>query len=296
MAVWRTAEAEARFGRGAVRHAIASGRWQRPVRGVVLNHNGPLSPDDRTRIALMQSAPGSALGGLTALALDGLTGFETSQTFVVLPEGADRPRSPGLAPHWSTELGWSDVHPDRDPRRTRPARSAVDAAAWSSSDRHARAIVIAAVQQGLILPASIFEALSRRGRMHRRALVIESALDADGGIHSLPERDFDVLRCRIGLPPPSRQRRAPTRAGRYYLDVAWEELGVAVEVHGMPHQRDVAWSGDLLRANEITIAGPRLLVFTSYAIRREQPLVEDQLQRMFHAVGWRRSGPHSRRS
>lgn len=288
MFVLRAAQANAQFGEGAVRHAVASGRWQRPARGVVVTHNGPLDIETRRQVALAASAPGSALAGLTGLAIDGMVGFETEATFIVLPAGADKPRIDGVVIHWSTELSDADVHPARDPRRTRPARSVVDAAAWCSTDRYARAIVIASVQQGLVTPNSVFDALRRRGKMLRRALVVESALDAAGGIHSLPERDFETIRQRLGLPRPTRQRRVNAR-GRYFLDVGWDDWGIAVEIHGMPHQRDVAWSGDLIRANEITIAGPRLLFFTSYAIRREQPVVEDQLMRMFQAVGWRRA-------
>lgn len=283
----RTSEAEAKFGRGAVRHAIASARWQRPARGVVVTHNGPLDGEERANVALAVCAPGSVLGGLSALAADGFTGFDTYDIYVVLPEGADRPGLSGLIAHWRTELSSADVHPNRRPRRTRPARSAVDAAAWCASDRYARAIVIAAVQQGLVTPALIRDGLSRRGSMRRRALVVESALDAAGGIHSLPERDFDTIRMSLGLPKPSRQRPVNVR-GRYYLDVDWQDWGVAVEIHGMPHQRDVAWSGDLFRTNEITIAGPRLLFFSSYAVRREQRSVGDQLLRMFRAQGWQR--------
>lgn len=206
MSVMRTSEAEARFGRGVVRHAVSSGRWQRPARGVVVTHNGPIDREERAAVALAVCAPGSALAGLSGLSADGFTGFETDDIFVVLPEGADKPRCSGLITRWSTELSSADVHPVRHPRRTRPPRSAVDAAAWCASDRYARAIVIAAVQQGLV-----------------------------------------------------------------------------------PHQRDVAWSGDLFRTNEITIAGPRLLFFSSYAVRREQRSVGDQLLRMFHAQGWQRA-------
>lgn len=213
MAVLRTGEADAQYGRGKVRHAIASGRWQRPVRGVVITHNGPLTDYERERVALAVCAPGSALAGLTALRLDGFEGFAPPATHVVLPEGADRPNQRGLVTHWSSELSAADVHPERDPRRTRPARSVVDAAAWSSTDRYARAIVIAAVQQRLVTPDMVTDALGRRGKMHRRALVKESAFDAAGGIQSLPERDFDVIRARLQLPRPSRQQRARTKAG-----------------------------------------------------------------------------------
>jgi hypothetical protein len=165
--------------------------------------------------------PRSALAGPTSLTLDGLHGFDDERIHVVIPAGDRRPSMHGLVVHESTELSDADVHPSQEPRRTRSARSVVDLASWSTSDRYARAVVIAAFQQGLVNTAGIRDALSRRGPCRRRGLIVESILDASGGIQSLPERDFDDLRRLIGLPPPSRQRRIRGRDGRYYLDASW---------------------------------------------------------------------------
>ncbi|MDQ3157386.1 MAG: hypothetical protein M3Q98_11770 [Actinomycetota bacterium] len=226
------------------------------------------------------------MAGSTALNHDGFQGFAADEIHVTLPEGAMRPTLGGVSFHWSTELTSRDVHLSRVPRRTRPARSVVDFASWCGSDRYGRAIVIAAFQQGLVGIGGMKDALSRRGPIKRRALIVESVFDARGGIQSLPERDFDDIRRSIGLPPPSRQRKVRGKNGHYYLDVAWETWGIAVEIHGLPHQGVLRWDADIFRANEIVIAGPRLLAFTSYAVRHEQSVVADQLIRMFRSVGW----------
>ncbi|NRQ50302.1 hypothetical protein [Aeromicrobium stalagmiti] len=288
MTVMRTASAIEIHGRGRVRQAVASGRWQRPQRGVVVDHNGPLTRDETDLVRLHFCAPGSALAGLSALRLDGLDGFTTEHTDIVLPEGARRPQPdvPGLVPHWSTELTDLDVHPLRAPRRTRPARSAVDAAAWASTERHAVAIVLAAFQQRLVNADAMHGAVSRRGPIRRRALIRESVLDAVGGVHSLPERDFTEICRRHRLPLPTHQRPVRSPTGRYYLDAAWQQWDVAAEVHGLPHIEVKQWSADVLRANEVVISGPRLVVFTSYAIRHQQTLVADQLDRLLRSAGW----------
>jgi hypothetical protein len=286
--VMRTSEAIALHGRGKMRHAIASGRWQSPCRGVVVTHNGNLSADELDLVSLLLCAPGSTLGGLTSLAYDKFTGFDDTDVYVVLPEGADRPKErQGLVTHWSTELSDLDVHPFKEPRRTRPARSLIDAASWCESDRFARTIVIAGMQQGLVNSRLMHEAMSRRGTCKRRALIIESVLDADGGIHSLPERDFDEIRLGAGLPRPSRQVRVEGADGHYYLDATWDDVNLTVEVHGAPHGEIGQWDADVRRANEVAIDGRRQLTFTSYAIRHEKPVVADQLVRMFWAGGWR---------
>ena len=280
----RTAEAVSKYGRGAVRHAIESGCWQRPERGVIVTHNGPLSCEERELVALVVCAPGSVLAGPSAIVHDGFKGFEQAETYVVLPEGAQRPRADGLISHWSTKIDDADVHPKRLPLRTRPPRSIIDFASWCRHDRYARAIVVAAFQQGLVDTRSMREALSRRGPCRRRALIVESILDAAGGIQSLPERDFDELRRCAGLPAPSHQERLRTPNGRYYLDVEWKQYAIAVEIHGIPHQHIRQWDADVLRGNEVVIAGRRLIIFTSYAIRHEQEVVIDQLSRLFDTV------------
>ncbi|MFT4189447.1 MAG: hypothetical protein QM621_12800 [Aeromicrobium sp.] len=286
MTVLRTSEAVAEHGRGRVRHAVASGRWQRPARGVIVTHNGPLAPDETHEVRLALCPPRSALGGATALALDGLTGFESTSTYAALPEGAVKPRYPGLITHWSTLLEGVDVHPTREPRRTRTARSLVDFASWAASDRHARAAVLAAFQQRLVAERTMLEVLDRRGTVLRSGLVRESVYDAVGGVQSLPEKDFADIVSLAGLPRPTRQRAVKGREGRYFLDVDWEAYGVAVEVHGLPHHGVASWSDDLVRANEVVIGGPRLLVFTSYVIRHEPRLVLDQLVRALRSGGW----------
>jgi hypothetical protein len=287
--VLTSAQARAAFGRDRVRAQLDARRWQCPRRGVVVLHNGPLTAGQRARVALLGCPPGSALAGLTALEFDGLEGFGHPTPFVVMPEGRRRPRYNDVMPHWSRELSSADVHPLRTPRRTRPARSLVDAASWCpwGCERRARAIVLAGVQQRLAPTRELRDALSRRGPCRHRSLIVETILDAHGGIQSLPERDFDAIRAARRLPRPTRQSVRRRADDRYYLDVEWREFGAACEIHGIPHLAVAQWESDLERANEITIAGPRLLIFSSYAVRRQSDRVGDQLERLLRREGWR---------
>lgn len=276
------------FSRSRVRAQVAGRRWQRPVRGVLVLHNGPLTSSQQAWCAVLSCQEGSALGGLTALTIDGFTGFlpRTTKHQVVLPEGASRPSNRLVQPHWSTKLGAADVHPTKKPRRTRPQRSLVDEASWSREPRRARAVVLAGVQQGLARPNALWEALSRRGPCRHRALIRESILDAGGGVHSLPERDFELLRRQAGLPQPSRQHPVCRQGGSYFLDVGWDEFDAGVEVHGIPHLDVLQWDRDLFRANEIAVVGPRLLAFSSYAVRHEPDMVARQVERLLRRGGW----------
>lgn len=283
--VHTTNQAIVHWGRHAVYHRVESGKWQRPTRGVVVTHNAPLSTTERELVTLLAAPPGSALGGITALHYDGLTGFDTDRTYIVFPEGRRR-RDVNAVVHYSTMLDERDVHPLREPRRTRPARSVCDAATWGPNHRFARALVLAAFQQGLVDLRSMRDALSRRGQCKRRSVIIQSVLDACGGLQSLPERDFNEIVRSLGLPAPTRQRRLQRPDGRYYLDVEWPEYGISVEIHGSHHMEVNQWSADLVRGNEVAISGRRSLMFTSFVIRHEPEAVADQLLRMFRARGW----------
>lgn len=284
--VLRTAQAAALFGREVVRHKIRSGRWRRPCRGVVVTHNGDLSDRQRAWVVLLASAPRAALGGRAALEFDGFEGFTEKGVTVVLPAGATHPVCADAEPRFSTMLDERDVHPLHRPRRTRVARSLVDFASWQAIERRARAIVLSGVQQRITSTRHLRESLTRRGPCRHRALIIESILDAAGGVQSLPERDFDQIRIRRGLPAPTRQAVVRRADGAYYLDARWVEYDTACEIHGVPHMLVPQWDADLLRSNEVNIIGPRLLAFSSYAIRHEAEIVGTQLERMLRRGGW----------
>ncbi|WP_146826172.1 hypothetical protein [Aeromicrobium flavum] len=275
--VLTTAQAIARFDRATVRRHLRAGTWRRPARGVIVTHNGPLTQDQLERVVLAASPAGSALGGLTAARRLGFTDFPPDRVHVVLPAGSKAPDLDAVF-HWSTMLDSRDVM-DREPRVTTLERSIVDAASWSESKSRARLLVLAAFQQRLTVLRRMRDALSRRGPCRYRAVIIQSIVDAHGGIQSLPERDFDEIRVLAGLPAPERQ--APMRGpeGRYYLDVWLPQLNLAIEIHGIPHLSVQQWSDDLHRANEIVIDGRRTLAFSSFAIRHERQVVIDQLRR-----------------
>lgn len=226
---------------------------------------------------LLGLPPGAVLGGLSAARYDRLEGFPEDALTVVAPASSRRPHPwPDVRLHWSTELSALEVHPHRDPPRTRIARSLVDASSERVALSRARAIVLAGCQQGLVRPSDLRDALSRRGSCRHRGLTRESIGDAESGVDSLPERDFDRLCARAGLPAPSRQRIVVRPDARAYVDRAWEEFGIACEVHGIPHMAVARWDADLFRQNEIVIAGARLLISSSFAIRHTGDRVMDQ--------------------
>lgn len=261
-------------------------RWHRISRDVFITHNGPLTTTQQLWAALKAAPHGSALSGLTAAALGGLRGFPSPLIHLTQPCGTHRVNLPEVSVHFSRFLGRPDVHPHQVPRRTRPARSLLDAATFADGDRFARAVLLAGVQQGLASVGQLRDALTRRGHCLRHALIDETLDDAAGGIRSVPEADFERIRKRVGLPAPARQHILQRPDGRYYLDADWEQYALSVEIDGIPHLDVLNWDADLDRANEIAINRRTLLRFTSFAVRHSAGAVGAVLTRAFVSRGW----------
>jgi len=274
------------LGRGAVRWALRSGRWSQPHLGVVVCHNGPLTRTQRLWLAVLAGPPGAALAGPTAAELAGLVGFVSERIHLVLPVGARRCAMPGVRVHWSSQLGPLDVHPLLEPRRTRFPRSVLDMVSWAATEDLAQSVIAAAVQQRLTRPDALREAAVRRGRFKRSRLARETIDDVADGAHSLPELEFGRILRSHGLPAPTRQRILRRPDGRRYLDAEWLEYGLIAEVHGVPHIEVTKWDADLDRITDLAADGPRVLQFTSYAIRHRAPRVVERMARALRTGGW----------
>lgn len=285
--VFRLLDVRPWLSRDQVRRELIRGRWSSPHRGIYVTHNGKLSPPQEQWVDLLSGPSGSALGGLTAASLDGLANFAVPETHLVIPGGYRKPRRDRLVVHYSNHLGPQDVHPVKLPQRTRLPRSLADAATWGTSNRLARAIILAGVQQRLVRPADLRAALASRGPCRRHALIVESIDDAEGGIASVPERDLEVLRRRAGIPEPSRQAIVQRVDGRWYLDAEWTEFSTCLEVHGIQHLQILQWDADLDRHSEHAADGRAVLQVTSYAVRYRKDDVAKLVIRALRNRGWR---------
>jgi very-short-patch-repair endonuclease len=175
----------------------------------------------------------------------------------------------------------------RMPRRTRLARSLIDAEAWMPDDAGACAVVAAGVQQRLVRPGELRAALDRRPSLRRRRLLLRTIGDIDGGAQSLSEIDLVRLCRRHRLPRPSQQVARRDSEGRQrWLDAYWAEWGLHVEVDGAVHVEARQWWADMRRQNEVWIGGDRLLRFPAYVLRREPETVAAQVRTALRAAGW----------
>jgi hypothetical protein len=282
-----------------VRWRVSSGRWQKPSRGVIVAQSGPLSERQTLRAALLRAGPRAVLAGLTAARLDGFKGFDDKAPFVnrpiylLVPYGYKQRNPPlGLTvvTHYSQMLADADVHPTRQPRRTRIARSLIDAAAWMPTDRGAAAILAAGVQQGLARVVDLRLAADRIETLRRRKLIAETLDDIAGGSQALSELDFIRLVVRaFELPEPSRQvARRDARSRRRWTDVMWEEYKIVAEIDGAHHTQDPLqrWD-DMERDIDLGLDGYLTLRFPAWLVRTNPEHVARRVLKALREGGYR---------
>lgn len=250
-----------------------------------MTHSGPLTDEQMLRVAVLWAGKGAALAGLTAARLQGFRGFDdkSGPIHLLMPaartEPSVRPAFP-LIVHYSRHLAAADIHPARQPPQTRIARSLVDAAAWMRTDRGARAVLAAGVQQRLVRVNDLMTQVGRNDRLHRHKIITQTLADIAGGSHALSELDFSRLVVRqFKLPEPDRQvSRLDERGRRRWLDAVWEEARLAVEIDGAAHINVLTYWDDMDRDNGLQLGRYRVLRYPAWVVRYQPDYVAAQIR------------------
>jgi very-short-patch-repair endonuclease len=99
-----------------------------------------------------------------------------------------------------------------------------------------------------------------------------------------PTGDFARICRGRGLPEPSRQVVRSLPDGRVYLDVAWEEIGLVVEIDGGHHAAALNPVDDALRQNEVVLGGAYVLRIPVIGLRLDPSRFMDQVVRAHRAL------------
>jgi very-short-patch-repair endonuclease len=160
------------------------------------------------------------------------------------------------------------------------------AALWAVTERQATFFLILPVQQGLCTPAELAEALERVRRHRFRKALWLAVSDIVDGARSLGELDVGRALARRGLPKPSRQVRRSRPDGSVYLDLAWDDYGLTMEIDGAQH--DLPWMrlADTVRDLETLAEGTAPMRIPLLAWRLDEDRVLDAIEGVFRARGW----------
>jgi very-short-patch-repair endonuclease len=260
-----------------VARQVKAGRWACHGSQTIALHTSVLGDEGRRWRALWEVGLGVALlDGVSALQVTGMTGFAEALVHVSVPHTATVKEPDGVKVHKVIRRVEGE-HQGTGIPRTTPEVAAIRAAHWAVSDRQAALLLVMPVQQRLTTGARLVEAALRvRGR-NRRALIPQLARDIADGAQSLGELDFAGM-CRArGLPEPTRQALRRRPGGRVYLDAAWDDIGLVVEIDGSQHTWGMAPTDDQFRQNAVVIGGERVLRMTLLGLRLMPDAFMDQV-------------------
>lgn len=259
--------------RGFVRNQLRASRWAERTHAVYTTTTGPLSPRQLMWTGVAHAGPSGLVGGLTATALQGLSGWDRDEVTVLVDD----------------ELSFDAVDGVRF-TRTRRSRSLLLApgdglptcrlepavlmfAADEPHERTALGAVVACVQQRLTTAERLVE-WTRLLRPLRRAPRIREVLgDVAQGSHSMGEVDLARL-CRAwGILPPRRQTRRRDRAGRLrFTDAEWDLSDgrvLVLEIDGAGHLDLASYGLDVRRQRRLTTPRRVVIRCTTHELRRE---------------------------
>jgi len=273
--------------RADVRTEVAAGRWTTHGIHTVQIGTGPLSAEaDRWR-AVWESGSGAVLDGASALQAAGLTGYTTGLLQVTVPRANRRHRVAGVRSRRRRVVGplvGVGVGVGVGVPRVRPEWAALRAAEWARTDREAVLVLCLVVQQRLTHPQRLLAAWQEVKVSRRRRLLHAAVGDICDGARSLGELDVAALCREAGLPEPSRQvvRRGPR--WRVYLDVAWEDVGLVLEIDGGHHALALHPVDDALRQNEVTLGNEMVLRIPVLGLRLQAELFLNQVVRAYRML------------
>ena len=266
-----------------VRTAVAGGRWQEPLPGVVVGHSGPLTRWERWQAALEYGGPGAVLSHRSALlAVGARVGELPSVTrpagvrgsYQLPPEGGLVEITVDHGRHLRSSA-FVVVHQSRRPvddarhvgglAVVHPARAAVDAAATSVRRNDVDHVVADVLQRELCSVRALHEEATALGRRCTPWLTAALA-DAARGMRSVGESDLRRVVVLGQLPEPEWNAPVQTPSGTFFVDALWRRQGVAAEADGAEFHLGAAdWSADLRRQNALQATGLRLF---RYPVRR----------------------------
>ncbi len=259
--------------------AVRDGHWQRATSAVVVTHSLAIDRTTELWVASLHF-DGFALGGTSALELDGFPTPSSRLIHLIGPRGGQKPP----VPNWILHTSASHVAAataDRPPA-VNSSMAVVQAMRWAVSDRQAVFVATWAIQQRLMSLESLRSLCEVRPRNAGASRARRVAALLEPGVHSIHEFDFAQQCKRRGLPEPLRQRERKDSAGcTRYTDCEFVvgNRSLIVEIDGLGHLDTEVRVDDQWRANELTMQGATVLRVPAIVLRTNPEPFFAQLHR-----------------
>jgi hypothetical protein len=266
--------------RATVRNQLRARRWAQRTSSVFSTTTGPLSRDQQLWRAVLHAGPGSVIGGLTALAVQGLRNWDRDYVTVLVGNDLSFDELAGVR-FFRTRRALTDMRASTALPLCRVAPAVLLFGGYEPNRRTAHGAVAAVVQQRLSTVTELAQWLERlhplrRGREFRSLLA-----DIGGGAESLAEVDLRraCRRWRV-RPPESQSPRVDRRGRRRFTDAEWRLPNgrtLVLEVDGAFHDDVLQAAADRARNRKLTTLDRVVISCSAYELRHDPGSVMEDL-------------------
>jgi very-short-patch-repair endonuclease len=240
----------------SARRLLASGVWQRPLRGVFVTHNGPIDRTGRIWAAVLRAGPGAVASHETAAQLMRLIDEPPSQIHLTVPSNRRAAVNVDNIHIHYCHPDLLRVDPVRRPPMTAPLHTILDLINEATTPDRVVALVAAGCQRRLATPGAIAAFAATRAKLRWRRLLAEVCRDVRAGVESpLEHRYLRNVERAHRLPTGTRQHVVRVGAATYRHDVSYARFGLVVELDGLAYHRGERAASDATRDNALHAAG-----------------------------------------
>jgi hypothetical protein len=256
-------------------------RWQAISSVVLATVTGTLTREQLMWAGVLHAGARSAIGGLTALEVQGLRNWHRDDVTVLVEKSHNLEPINGVR-YVETRRPIVMLRSGRELPTWRVEPAALVWAAYEPVTRSAYGLLSACVQQGLTSPERLETWIGRMRPLRRakpfRRLIAELA----DGAQSMAEMDVVRMCDNFNLPRPDRQVKRCDSAGRVrYTDAEWhlpDGRIVVLEVDGGFHMEVAHWGADIERERQLVATGVIVLRCTAIQLREDPASIARDLR------------------
>ncbi|WP_296603401.1 hypothetical protein [Nocardioides sp.] len=256
-----------------VRDHGAARRWVERTPRVISTVTGELTRSQREWLAVLHAGERSMLGGLSAAARHGLTGWDRDVVTVYVDDELSFEPVDGIRFFRSRRPVDLLRHPRPGIPLCRVEPAVLLFAAYQTTPRPAHGVIAATVQQRLTTVERMVEWVDTLRPLRWSKPFKRTLGDIAGGAHSGAELDVRRMCRRFSIPLPDGQRARTDSSGRRrWTDCEWRLANGSVlvlEVDGSSHADVLQTMEDHRRSRRLTTLSRMVVRCSAYEVRHE---------------------------